>query len=306
MFDVKRGTLVSEKRGVLFLNSGSGSRTPAEVAQLEQSAKESGLEVLHIGPDLKMGTVIREKLERGVKLFVAAGGDGTINHVAQSLVGTDGILGVIPFGTLNHFARDLHIPLEIPASLEVALGGETVQVDVGRVNERYFLNNISLGVYPPFVEHKETLRRYGRWRALPYAVYMTMRHFPHVSITVETEHRMEAIRTHIFMVANNPYDLSQVGIEAPRPSLETGTLAVYWVDHMPKWRFVGMLTRYVRGKADGVSGFQTTRTQQLKVRSRDRRIRLGMDGEVFKMDAPLVIHSVPRSLLVRVPQGTAN
>lgn len=241
-----------------------------------------------------------------MRIFVAAGGDGTINHVAQSLVGTNGILGVIPFGTLNHFARDLKIPLDIDEALQVAVEGETVQVDVGRVNDRFFLNNISLGIYPPFVEHKETLRHYGRWRALPYAVYMTMRHFPHVSITIETEHRMEAIRTHIFMVANNPYDLSRVGIEAPRPSLETGTLAVYWVDHMPKWRFVSVLTRYVRGKADQIAGFQTTRTQQLKVRSRDSTIRLGLDGEVVKMKGPLVIHSVPRALLVRVGRGEAN
>src|SRR5207237_2088065 len=75
---------------------------------------------------------------------------------------------------------------------------------------------------------------YPRWKARLYAAYMTLRKYPHVSFTVETEHHQEVIRTHVFMVSNNSYDLSRIGIEAPRSMMTEGRLTVYWLPHLPR------------------------------------------------------------------------
>jgi YegS/Rv2252/BmrU family lipid kinase len=286
----------------MFLNRGSGARRPEEISALVSAAESAGIEVVAVDERTRIEVIVRERQASRVRNFFAAGGDGTINHVAQAIVSTDSTLGVIPLGTFNHFAYDLGVPLDWSEALEVALRGEVRQIDVGRVNTRYFLNNISLGVYPPFVEEKETRRHYGRWRAYPYAAYVIFKRAPHVSIAVETEHRLDAIRTHMFLVSNNPYDLGRIGLSATRPTLESGTLAVYWLDHMPKLALIRTVARYVRGKATDEPGFRSMRTRQLRVQATERTLRIGIDGELLKLDTPLVIQSVPKSLLVRVPR----
>src|SRR6266511_4943051 len=94
--------------------------------------------------------------------IVAAGGDGTINAVASALVGTDTPLGILPLGTLNHFAKDLRIPLDLESAARTIIARRMIRVDVGEVNGRIFLNNSSLGIYPRIVEAREEHRRRGR------------------------------------------------------------------------------------------------------------------------------------------------
>ena len=92
--------------------------------------------------------IVRNAIASGADVIAAGGGDGTISTVANQLVGTGVALGVLPFGTLNHFAKDLGIPLDPRGAVEVVCRGAIKQVDVGEVNGFYFINNSSLGVYP--------------------------------------------------------------------------------------------------------------------------------------------------------------
>lgn len=92
--------------------------------------------------------IVDSGLAAGQRAFVVAGGDGSIHHVAQALVGTEGVLGIIPIGTVNHMARDLQIPLNWREALEIALGGPVRQIDTGRVNGIHFLNSVMVGIYP--------------------------------------------------------------------------------------------------------------------------------------------------------------
>ncbi len=290
-------------KGTIFYNPSSGSKGGPTNQELEEAARAADLELVAVTPDLDIPALIRARIAQTQRLFIAAGGDGTINHVMQALVKTEAVLGVLPLGTYNHFAKDLGIPLDWKQALEIALRGATMQIDVGRVNERYFLNNICLGLYPEVVERREEKGRdYARWRAVPYAVYTAFRKFPHVSLNIESAHHFEAIRTHLFMVSNNPYELSQIGMEAPRPSLEQGCISVYWLPHMPKLQFIRVVARYFRGKVDGFAGFRSIRTTQLKVQSSHSMLRLGLDGELVRMAPPLNITTVPRSLLVKAPR----
>jgi diacylglycerol kinase family enzyme len=289
-------------RGTIFVNAGSGVRMPAEeLRALEDAARDGGLEVIRIGPGVDIPQTVRQQMREERRLFIAAGGDGTVHHVIQALVNSDAAFAVIPTGTYNHFAKDLGIPLDWRAALEIAVGGETQQIDVARVNDRYFINNVSIGLYPELVAKREAHGRdYPRWKARVFAAYATLRHYPHVSINIESEHHQEVIRTHVFMVSNNSYDLSRVGIDAPRPALTEGRIAIYWLPHLPRVALMKFAAHYLAGRVSQAPGFRSFRSQRLKVQSRHQRLHVGIDGEVFTLPTPLTITSVPQSLLVKV------
>jgi diacylglycerol kinase family enzyme len=288
--------------GTLFLNRNSGVLGPEQTDAFEEAARARGLEVLDLR-EVDCTAAIRERLQRGVRLFLAGGGDGTVHHVLQPLVHSDAHLGVIPLGTYNHFAKDLGIPLDPFEALEVALDGATRQIDTARINERFFANNVSIGLYPEAVARREEHGRdYPRWKARLYAFYTTMRRYPHVTVTVETEHHREVIRTHMFMVSNNRYELERVGIEAPRATLEEGRVSVYWLPHVSRLQLTRYAARYLAGRVRTIPGFRSFRTTQLRVHSSRARLKVGVDGEVFELETPLFIASVPRSLVVRVPR----
>jgi diacylglycerol kinase family enzyme len=302
------GLILPRYRGTIFVNAGSGVRMPVEeLRALEDAARDGGLEVIRIAPDVDITQRIRQQMREERRLFIAAGGDGTVHHMVQALVNSDAAFAVLPIGTYNHFAKDLRIPLDWRAALEVALSGETQQIDVARVNDRYFVNNVSIGLYPELVAKREARGRdYPRWKARVFAAYATLRHYPHVSINIESEHHQEVIRTHVFMVSNNSYDLSRVGIDAPRPTLTEGRIAIYWLPHLPRVALMKFAAHYLAGRVSQAPGFRSFRSQRLKVQSRHQRLHVGIDGEVFILPTPLTITSVPQSLLVKVGKAAGG
>jgi YegS/Rv2252/BmrU family lipid kinase len=288
----------------MFFNPSSGVKTsPAELSALEQAASDAGLEVVRVAHGLDCVSLIRDRMREGIRLFVAAGGDGTINSVIQPLIHTDAILGVIPAGTYNHFAKDLGIPLSWREALEVVVSGATRPIDTARINERFFVNNISMGLYPELVARREEKGRdYPRWKARLYAAFGTLQKFPHVAVTLDSEHHQEVIRTHVLMISNNSYDLSRLGIEAPRLALEEGRLSVYWLPHMPRLALTRFVAHYLAGRVREAPGFRSFRTSRIKVDSSKHHLHIGVDGEVVTMATPLLITIAPQSLSVKVPR----
>jgi diacylglycerol kinase family enzyme len=289
-------------KGLMLLNPSSGVKLPQQ--QIEDAARGAGLEVVRITASIDCAALVRARMNEGRRLFVAAGGDGTVNHAVQALVNTEGVLGVVPIGTYNHFARDLGIPLDWREALEVAIGGATKQVDTARANDRFFVNNISMGLYPELVSKREARGRdYPRWKARLFAAYSTLRKFPHVAVTLESEHHQEAVRTHVLMISNNTYDLGRIGVDAPRNGLEEGRLSVYWLPHVPRHKLMSFIAHYLAGRVHTAPGFRSFRTARLKVQSRKTHLHVGVDGEVARLDVPLVVTIVPQSLLVKVPRS---
>src|SRR6266511_603650 len=129
-------------------------------------------------------------------IVVAGGGDGTINAVASALVGTDTPLGILPLGTLNHFAKDLKIPLDLESAARTIIARRMIRVDVGEVNGRIFLNNSSLGIYPRIVEAREEHRRRGRgkWFALCLAALTVVGRYPLLRVRISVDGH-ELVRT---------------------------------------------------------------------------------------------------------------
>ena len=292
-------------KGLLFFNTSSGIRlADSEAEALVSAAGEMGLDVVRLTSDTDIAALVRARTAEGQRLFVAAGGDGTVHHVVQALVNSEAALGVVPIGTYNHFAKDIGIPLDWRTALDTAVNGATLQIDAARANERFFINNLSMGLYPEMVARREQHGRdYPRWKARLLAAYGTFRKYPHVTLTVESEHHHEVVRTHVFMVSNNTYDLSRIGVEAPRTRMTEGRLSVYWLPHLPRVRLMKFVAHYLAGRVHEAPGFRSFRTLRMKVQSPRMTLHVGLDGELFEMAAPMVITIVPQGLLVKVPRS---
>lgn len=293
------------RRGVFFLNARAGTFSAAEEADVRAAAEANGLDVVEIGPGVDSRSIVRDYLSRGLRAFVVAGGDGSIHHIAQALVHTDGVLGIVPVGSLNHLARDLKLPVgNWREALEVAVRGEIRQIDAGRVNDHYFFNSAMLGITPTISEYRERFRSvHNRWRAYLKATRIALHHFPHVNLVVELDGRLETFHTQLFVVAVNAYDLTQVGIISTKTSLEDGKLSIYSLSFMSRLQFIRAAAKYLRGRIADVPGFRSIRTRQLRVDSGRRHLRVALDGELHDYATPVQIAAVPAALLVRVGGG---
>jgi diacylglycerol kinase family enzyme len=294
---------MSHRRGILFLNPRAGTFSAADESNLRTVAYEEGLRVVDVHPSVDVRATVREALHAGLKTFVVAGGDGSMHHVSQALVGTEGILGVIPIGSVNHLARDLGIPIgDWRAALEIALRGEVRQIDVGRLGNTYFINSVMFGLYPSISEFRERFRSLNnRWSAYIKATRLALRHFPHVALVIEHDGKVDTFRTQLFVVAVNSYDLTQGGLVSTKTTFNDGRLSMYSLDFMSRFQFIRAAAKYFRGKIADVPGFRSIRTAQLRVDTGRRKLRVALDGELIDVQTPLQIAAVPSSLLVRAP-----
>src|SRR6476660_6288186 len=176
-------------RIVVVLNGSSGKGDCAEAAKrlteiFAAAGREAQVVVAHGGSELR--AAMKQAVEGGCEILVAGGGDGTINTAAQAIIGRDVRLGVLPLGTLNHFAKDLGIPLELDDAAEIVLNGTHCRVDVGEVNGRIFLNNSSLGVYPAVVRLRERYQAsgLGKWIAALWASLTVLRRNPFLAVRI--------------------------------------------------------------------------------------------------------------------------
>jgi diacylglycerol kinase family enzyme len=293
------------RRGILFLNARAGTFSTGDESSLRTLAAESGLRVLDVRPELDTRAVVREALEAGMRTFVVAGGDGSVHHVAQALVNTEGVLGVVPVGSVNHLARDLQVPIgDWRTAFEIAMKGEVRQIDVGRANGRYFINSMMVGLYTTVSEYRERFRSVNsRWAAYVKAARLALHHFPHVNLVVEHDGRVETFRTQLFIVSVNAYDLEQVGMVAPKTTLHDGQLSMYSLSFMNRTQFIRAAAKYFRGRIGDVPGFRRIRTAQMRVDTGRGRLRVSLDGELIEMQTPIQIAAVPSSLLVRAPSA---
>ncbi len=165
------------------------------------------------------------------RIIVAGGGDGTVNAVASSVIGTEKELGVLPLGTLNHFARDLGIPLDFEDAAKNLISGRPVKIDVGEVNGRIFLNNSSLGLYPTIVREREKQQRLGsgKWPAFIWAAVSAFRRYPFLDVRLDAGGQQLARRTPFVFIGNNEYTMERLDI-GMRECLDQGQLSLYMTE----------------------------------------------------------------------------
>lgn len=223
-------------------------------------------------------------------VVVAAGGDGTINAVAQVVLGSGCNFGVIPLGTFNLFARTHGIPLEPAAAAQVLLEHPAQPVQAGRVNDLVFLVNASLGLYSELLEDREELKAQlgrSRWVAAGSGLLSLLRQHRQLHLSIEQKGRDHFLRSPSVFVGNNRLQLQRLGLEQA-PMVEQGQLIVLVVRPIGTLALLGLALRGALGRlgqSDNLDHFCVPR-MRVMIRGR-KRIKVAVDGEVHMLNAPL-------------------
>ena len=254
----------------------------------------------------RLRTTAGQLLREGYDPIVAGGGDGTVSTVASALIDTQTPLGILPLGTLNHFAKDMKIPLDIEGAVQVILEGSIAAVDVGEVNGHIFINNSSLGLYPSIVHHRqqqqERLGR-GKWPAFVWAALGVMRRYPFLNVRLTADTVELKRRTPFVFVGNNEYKMEGVHIGA-RVCLNAGKLSLHVAHRTGRWGLVRFAIRALLGSLRHEKDLDVLCTQELWIETKQKRLRVATDGEVSLMQTPLHYRIRPGALRVLVPGTT--
>ncbi len=267
------------------------------------------------------------KQENGV--LVAVGGDGTINAVATAALDRQCLFGAIPQGTFNYFGRTHGIPEDIEGALQDLLHGQPTPAQTGVVNNRVFLVNASVGLYPQLLQDREAFKqRYGRSRlvALWSAVVTAFGHHRYLNLVLEQGNEHVHLRTSTLFIGNNRLQLEQVGVEQAE-SVKQGQLAAIAIKPVRTLAMLWLAARGALGKlgeAENVISFsfrslsvtprglfqgQGHKTQDSRPsKNSKRRIKVAVDGEIMWLNAPLEFHVAPEplQLIKRNPNRKAD
>jgi YegS/Rv2252/BmrU family lipid kinase len=291
----------------VIINASSGATGKEETrGQLVDLFRENGIDarirLARNGQDIV--DLARSAVKGDAETIVAGGGDGTLNAVAAALVDTDKSLGVLPLGTLNHFAKDLRIPLNLQAAVHTIIANHVAPVDVGEVNGRIFLNNSSLGLYPSLVHQREQKQKlgHGKWPAFIWAAFSVMRRYPFLDVRLSVDGREISSRTPFVFIGNNKYEMENFNIGG-RARLDAGQLSLYFSHRTGRRGLVALGLRAVLGRVEKAEEFVAKLTTEVSIETRRSRIRVATDGEVTLMQPPLCYRIRPRALKVIVPEN---
>jgi diacylglycerol kinase family enzyme len=310
----------------IVLNTGSGATAGGGAAEDARTAIEgvlgpSGvsfeLVVPADGEDLSAAAARAvQRAGDGGGAVVAAGGDGTINTVAQAVLGTGVPFGVLARGTFNYFARSHGLPVDTAEACRVLLDPDVREVQVGRLTggkeSRVFLVNASLGLYPTLLEDREAWKdRFGRNRlvALGAALATLLQRHRRLDLRIATEGGgTREVRTTTLFVGNNRMQLEKIGV-AEAPQVEAGELAVLAVLPVGSLEMLGLALRGALGRLGDAEATVSFATASLEVvqagRPRGRLVKVATDGEVCRLAMPLVFEVARERLSLLVPKGGA-
>lgn len=282
-----------------FLNPRAGGAA----AIAEEMRADARFDVCEIGPG-ELSAAVREAVEGGAKRVVVAGGDGSIAAAAAELLETGAELAVVPAGTLNHFARDLGIPLECAEALELAASGTARPVDLGVVNGRVFLNTSSVGAYVGYVQRRERLERRLPYRLASFAgglwSFARVRTF---DVDLEVDGQVRHYRTPLVFIGVDERELQFPDLGARK---EGGRRGLHVIAMRGKAR-VRLLLIAVAAAARGLRVVsRTPHVDSFLVESCTIHLprRLGyvaLDGEIEWLESPLQYRLARGALAVVAP-----
>lgn len=298
-------------RIALILNLNAGKSLPARPKvptedlekRLLEIMRDRGIEpeVYYTTPDDSGREIAHRLADEGADYIVAAGGDGTIHAVAQGLINSQSVLGIIPVGTMNNLARSLGIPEELEDACVILSEGETRSIDIGRLNEHTFLEVAGIGLEAALFPAASKITSRGLFSNLRGAVsglYTLLRfRAPHIRISFDNArpHTYRAIQV---TICNSPY-------YGPRLRLSTdilmndGWLDVVLYTNFSKREYIRHAISISQGRRPFAPKVLHLRVQSLHIVT-DEPIEIQADG-IVRGHTPAQVTIIPDALKVRVP-----
>jgi diacylglycerol kinase family enzyme len=268
---------------------------------LEDIARSKGGEVVMLDRSVDVVATLEDAVTRGADLLGAAGGDGTQALVAEVAAAHDLPVLVIPAGTRNHFALDLGLDREDPRKALDALGedGVEIRVDLGQIEDRPFVNNVSLGIYAEIISSPE----YRDAKLMT-----TLAKLPEVAapesdsgLVVRTPEGRVVKSPQLVQLANNPYEYRGVKTAGTRPRLDTGQLGIDVISYDTPRELTKMVGDLQRGAGSRATGLTRWTAPSITIESTTGTIAAGVDGEYLQFTAPLEVSVRPGALRIRLP-----
>jgi diacylglycerol kinase family enzyme len=274
--------------------------------ELAEEGRRLAVDVHILGEDDDATEVARRAAESGAESLGMAGGDGSLAAVAAVALERDLPFVCIPFGTRNHFARDLGIDRDDPVAALAAFQGRERRIDVGAVGERLFLNNVSLGLYASFVHDPARKTRNRLMAFLRMAPAALGRGRSPLDVSFEFEGRRERRAALVVLVANNDYRIESMADLGERARLDEGLLHAYVIEAVSRRALVALLARAAVRNVGEAEGLVEWTAGRFSVESSRPRIHAAIDGEPVVLETPLAFEVKPRALRVLVPPSAAQ
>ncbi len=293
---------MSYKYGII-INQNSGSVTPKLRAEIEGALKKSKLDYeLQFVNGKDMSKMAKIFAKSGCTALVGGGGDGSMAPIAAIAAENNIPFGAFPFGTLNHFAKDMNIPTDI-ADLVEMLGNENIrQVDYATVNKFTFLNNSSIGIYPELVfKREEREKKIGKWPAAALSLAGIFRKpLKCYTLTIIQDGKETTVKTPFVFIGNNDYGIDSFGINR-RDALDKGHLCMYVYKGESRKRLIWQLLRSIAGRP-ATGRLKATYPKKIIIKSSEPNFALAFDGEAVKESSPLTYEIQIKKLTVIVPK----
>ena len=289
----------------MILNRGSGRQRGEDRATLIKrafAALQINVQIFSFRKGRSLKSAVEDALKSGATTIVAAGGDGTICGVAQHIADRNVVLGILPLGTFNYFARSLDLPEDIDGAAAVIAQGNAAGVRLARINDRVFLNNASIGAYAAILETREGVyKRWGRSRFAAYwSVLKTLATFrAPLAIDVDVDGETHRFRTSIAFAINNAFQLDQMGIEG-RDCIEQGKLVLLIAPDTTRLGLmkhaVSLALRTARPQMD----YKMYCGREITIRTRKNERLVARDGEKERQKGPfrLSLDTTPQQVLM--------
>jgi len=294
----------------VVVNCGAGSVEGAE-ADAQRTDIRDAFAPLGLDPRVALvvgsalASAITGAVERGAEVVAVAGGDGSLGTAADALSGTEAVLGVLPLGTFNHLAKDLGIPIDLADAARVVVEGSTVTIDLAVVNERVFVNNSSIGLYPVMVDLRDEIRTergWGKVRSVPLASWHVMRRLPARRLRIRAGEKRWHLRSPFVFVGNNMYEVGPKGIGS-RTRIADGELCCYVATTETR---LGLLRLALGAATRGAASTPTLESAcsgEVTIDAHGHRVLVAIDGEIATLRSPLCYRTRAGALQVRVPVG---
>jgi diacylglycerol kinase family enzyme len=295
--------ILNQRAGALLADTGEFGP-----GRLSRAFSQVGIEAtVRVASGPEIVDAVRQAVAATPDAVVVGGGDGTLGAIAGVVAASPVPLGVLPLGTLNHFAKDLGIPADWKMAIATIAEQNLRTVDLAEVNGKIFINNCSLGAYPEAVRRREALRQlHGlkKWTAMALASLQVVRRLRRMRLTIVRDGQTVTRRAPFVLIANNRYS-GNLFARSLRPRLNGGELWGYSTHVHRIFPLLRLMLQSLTRSMEQAEELEAWPAREMTIWSRGGPIPVAADGEVLDLEAPLRFRIRPGALWVFGPSPAA-